>query len=121
MIITDAKRNAYANIQLSDTFSVKADARKDTDGGYCALFYIDGRSVALGRKETLDEAKEMVDSFIDAVTDECSVVKDFTFEYDEPEEEEAGDVPFDKVVEETLESEKEVTEVSDEEDNGEHF
>ena len=90
MIITDKKNNAYANVCFNSPFSVKAEARDGSDGGYCALFYIDGRSVALGRKETLDEAKAMITDFIGifrtvSITNEVSNNK-YVFDYDEPVE-----------------------------------
>lgn len=90
MIITDGRNNAYANVCSNLPFSVKAEARDDSDGGYCALFYVDGRSVALGRKETLDEAKAMITDFIGifrtvSITNEVSNNK-YVFDYDEPVE-----------------------------------
>lgn len=92
MIITDGRNNAYANVCSNLPFSVKAEARDDSDGGYCALFYVDGRSVALGRKETLDEARAMITDFINvfrAVSIEMPnevACKDYVFDYDEPVE-----------------------------------
>ena len=111
MIITDGRNNAYANVCLNSPFSVKAEARDGSDGGYCALFYIDGRSVALGRKETLDEAKAMITDFISifrtvSITNEVSNNK-YVFDYDEPVE---------------IEDETESDETENKtEDDGEHF
>ena len=112
MIITDRKNNAYANVCFNSPFSVKAEARDGSDGGYCALFYIDGRSVALGRKETLDEAKAMITDFISifrtvSITNEVSNNK-YVFDYDEPVE----------IEDETVETE---SATEDNSDNGEHF
>lgn len=113
MIITDKKNTAYANVCFNSPFSVKAEARDGGDGGYCALFYVDGRSVALGRKETLDEARAMITDFINvfrAVSIEMPnevACKDYVFDYDEPVE---------------IEDETESDETENEtEDDGEHF
>lgn len=84
MIITDKKKSAYMAVNTNNV-CVKAERRKDSDGGYCALFYTDGRSVALGRKETLRDAKEMVNDFIGyLVSNPDSIGVGYTFDYDEP-------------------------------------
>lgn len=84
MIITDKKKSAYMAVSTNDV-CVKAERRKDNDGGYCALFYTNGRSVALGRKETLRDAKEMVNDFIGYLVSNLVVMGvGYTFDYDEP-------------------------------------
>lgn len=116
MIITDKKNTAYANVCLNSPFSVKAEARDGGDGGYCALFYVDGRSVALGRKETLDEARAMITDFINifrAVSVEMPnevVRKEYIFDYDEPVE-----------IEDETESDEAENKTEDNNDDGEHF
>lgn len=95
MLITDKKRSGYCTVS-TENLCVKAEPRKDGEGGYCALFYHDGRSVAMGRTNTKTEMQDVIDEMVHELYigtaefcfpwDEVPT-EEYEYEYEEAEEE----------------------------------
>lgn len=110
LLITDDNRSGFCTVS-TENLCVKPERRKDAEGGWCALFYHNGRSVAMGRVNTKEEMQDVIGDMVSELLNGTN--KEFCFPWDEIEQAEYENEYDEAEAEESESDAPEVTETAD--------